>query len=310
MFLVFEEDMEFWPKGRIPYRDDTATASADVSRQQFPPGHVSEFLVDFVKISTAAHRHGVGDFVWMGHQPHGPEPNQKPVHSPRIGQGSQFVMITQKGARSFLAFLNGKINSKGRHIDQMMKQWMIASPASEDPVGCCYIWPPMGNYAEHESECCPGSFEAGQVRKSLWDCDWACVGTAPYHDPFRRTKKLVVPPPKGQQQVRFEMDEEAFDGEDYFWRTFFTEDTWDTVAPPLTKRQKREKRRNMHQFYNFRNQVDNSAEVSGDTNIFMGARNGPTDTTPSNSTSRCFSLHICALSRVLLFNMLENTKHM
>ena len=113
MFLVFEEDMEFWPKGRIPLRDDTATASVDVSRQQFPADHVSEFLVDSVKISTAAHRHGIGDFMWMGHQPHGPEPHHKPVHAPRLGQGSQFVMITQKGARSFLAFLIEKLTARG-----------------------------------------------------------------------------------------------------------------------------------------------------------------------------------------------------
>ncbi len=76
VFMVFEEDMEFFPGGVIPGRDPAAVSSAGVSEHRVHASQTSPFAKDLMTIMIAAHRIGYGDFVWAGHQPKG-EPQAK-----------------------------------------------------------------------------------------------------------------------------------------------------------------------------------------------------------------------------------------
>jgi hypothetical protein len=106
LFFVFEEDIDFFPHGVIPGRSEVATSSSGASDWRVQPGMVSIFCSDMVKLATKAHRIGKGDFIWFGYQPHGPEPRKKAVTWPRLGYGSQGIMLTKVAARSLRVFLS------------------------------------------------------------------------------------------------------------------------------------------------------------------------------------------------------------
>ena len=50
---------------------------------------------------------------------------------------------------------------------------------------CSFLWPPMGSYREHDSECCP----AEGFRTSHWDYNVSCQGTRPDHDSKKKTSR-------------------------------------------------------------------------------------------------------------------------
>jgi hypothetical protein len=218
LFFVFEEDMEFFPQGIIPGRSDEAVSSSKASSHKIPAGMGSIFCSDLVKIATQAHRIGKGEFVWFGYQPWGHEPRKKAVTWPRLGFGSQGIMLTKKAARSLKAFLNSGWKRAG-HIDVLLKHWTCRIEEFAGG-GSCFVWPPVGSYREHISECCPDHFKESEARPSCWHQGWACPGTRPLHDPRGRKKQLMLPVEKGHQQVLAELYDKDFEGPKLQWTTW------------------------------------------------------------------------------------------
>jgi hypothetical protein len=218
LFFVFEEDMEFFPQGIIPGRSDEAVSSSRASSYKIPAGMGSIFCSDLVKIATQAHRIGKGEFVWFGYQPWGHQARKKAVTWPRLGYGSQGIMMTKKAARSLKVFLNSGWK-RANHIDDLLKLWCCESERFAGG-GSCFVWPPVGSYRAHLSECCPERFEATEERPSCWHQDWACPGTRPMHDPQGRPKKLMLPVDKGHQEVLAVLYDKDFEGEKLSWRTW------------------------------------------------------------------------------------------
>ena len=179
---------------------------------------VSILCNDMVMLATKAHRIGKGEFIWFGYQPWGHEPRQKAVTWPRLGWGSQGIMLTKIAARSLKVFLASGFKRAG-HIDTLLKEWCCDSEKLSGG-GSCFVWPPVGSYREHLSECCPGSFKEKEARPSCWHQDWACPGTRPMHDPHGRAKKLMLPINKGQQQVLGVLHDTDFQGEQLQWKTW------------------------------------------------------------------------------------------
>lgn len=242
--MVFEEDMEFFEHGIIPGRSNEATSSCGPAELGPPSGMVSLFCGDLVRLATKAHRIGKGDFVWIGYQPWGHEARKKKVTWPRLGFGSQGVMLTKKAAKSIGVFLNSGFKRAG-HIDVLLKEWCVNSERFGN-VGSCFVWPPVGSYRAHTSDCCPDQFKESEPRPSCWHQDWACAGTRPMHDVHGRSKKLMLPVDKGHQQVLAELTDKDFQDHSLSWITWLdpTLQLWTNVR---TERQKRDARKHVRE---------------------------------------------------------------
>jgi hypothetical protein len=184
-----------------------------------PAAGSSPFLEDLVKIATAASRAQAGDFIWIGHQPHGHEPRESTRVSARLGFGSQGIMLTPRAAQSIIiAFQSGFSQFAAGHVDTRLKRWV--SEARRLGSAACFLWPPLGSYTEHVTECAPEYFSTGQTRPSLWSCKWSCPGTRPTHDPQGRPKRLIAFTAAGFQETVATLPASAFETTGLHWRTF------------------------------------------------------------------------------------------
>ena len=265
LFFVFEEDMEFFPQGIIPGRSDEAVSSSKSSNDKIPAGMGSIFCSDLVKIATKAHRIGKGEFVWFGYQPWGHEPRKKSVTWPRLGFGSQGIMMTKKAARSIKVFLSSGWKRAG-HIDMLLKQWCCDSERFSGG-GSCFVWPPVGSYRAHLSDCCPDQFKEDE-RPSCWHQDWACPGTRPLHDPHGRPKKLMLPVDKGHQEVLAVMDDGDFVGQKLSWSTWL-DPGLELYMLRGTERQKRAGRKQVHEMNNKRILLKEKEKVPSNETQFV-----------------------------------------
>jgi len=266
LFFVFEEDMEFFPDGLIPGRGDDATSSSKSSRVKIPSGMGSIFCSDMVKIATKAHRIGKGEFVWFGYQPWGHETRKTAVTWPRLGFGSQGIMLTKKAARSIQVFLSSGWKRAG-HIDVLLKKWCCDSERFSGG-GSCFVWPPVGSYRAHLSDCCPGQFKAEEERPRCWHQDWACQGTRPMHDPHGRPQKLMLPVDKGHQEVLAVLDDKDFEGQKLSWSTWLDPGLEMNLVRG-TERQKRAGRKQVHEMNNKRILLKEKEKVPGNETQFV-----------------------------------------
>lgn len=245
--MVFEEDMEFFEHGIIPGRDASSVLGSGRSTAQIPEGAGSLFCSDLVKMATAAHRIQKGDFIWFGFQPHGHEAQKKATTWPRLGFGSQGIMLTQKAAKSIGIFLESGWKRAG-HIDMLLKEWCCDSERFQGG-GSCFVWPPVGSYRAHVSDCCPDQFGPQVDRPSCWHQDWACPGTRPMHDVHGRSKKLMLPVKKGHQQVLAELTDQDFRLTGLCWRTWIDPNVELWPEEAASQRQKRELRKIMREIH-------------------------------------------------------------
>lgn len=165
--------------------DSTGERSAPVASRQ---------AVDLVRMATKAAKLGHGDFIWFGYNPRGHDVKDPGWTAPRLSFGSQGIMITKKAAASIGSCFGTGAWPPG-HIDMELLKWAKDERFS-GKVGCCWIWPPIGSYAAHESECC---FQQVGYRPGLWAKDWISPGTSIDEDPQKRNKTFYKFVAKGHQ---------------------------------------------------------------------------------------------------------------
>lgn len=176
------------------------------------PGTVNELVEDIVKVCTAAHRHDVGDLVWLGWNPQ--ESRVQKCAKGQLGYGSQCVAVTRRAAASMLRVFGTK-PFVPNHIDIELKRW-AKSPESEHRA--CYVWPPVGSFATHQSEC----DARGIVREGGWSDPFRCPFIRPCYDPLRRPRCIMNFPERGQSVELFQMDMFWFELIEILnWRTLY-----------------------------------------------------------------------------------------
>ena len=231
LFFIFEDDFELFPKGVLPQDTSTQVEHSSSSSRALRPGpyvraaigdkqmgeekcanaqqETSVYAEDMVKIVTMAARKGHGDLVWLGF-------NGKKASSAKakmmVGFGSQLVAITKPAARNLLKFWEHR---RPGHVDVELLAFCNDKKTSDDR--CSFLWPPMGSYREHDSECCP----AEGFRTSHWDFNVACQGTRPEHDSKKREKSLMGFVTSGQPRWLHWFGDEKYDAETATWQTFW-----------------------------------------------------------------------------------------
>jgi len=249
LFLIFEEDFRFEPGHDVEpipaedepaplpgaYRPGEAAASGAAKAEAAPRGRrpratgvyyevparaaredfadVSRPLSDIVRYVTAAHRAGVGNVVWLSWQPG--HAGERAPHPSRILFGSTLLSVSRTGAGTLRrAMDSGEVQRE--HFDLALKHWLWRHHAR---AGACYLWPPMGNYAEHPSGCDPQRFAS--ARPSCWAEPWCCPGTRRGDDPQRREKWLCTWTAKGGCSWLRDVSNAA-GNTDFDWRSWRT----------------------------------------------------------------------------------------
>lgn len=283
LYFVFEEDFEFSdsvadkarraadasasaaPSSSAPAEEQPAKRlRAPPLRKDAPlppscrsPDWKSTFANDLAILCTAAARVKVGDFVWLGYQPDNYWGNPlKSSGGPNPKCGTQAVAVTKKGAELMLQEFQGP-GKQPKDIDVWFLAWCSKLAASGGNVS--FVWPPVGGFWAHETECCP---DQENVRQNFWHTRWACQGTRPSHDPQRRPKQIRLYKPwgKGESSVATELQEDDFLNNDVFsWKTMVSPLLG--PAAPTTGRQVRAARRAVSVQTNFRRFVDTEAEA-------------------------------------------------
>ena len=138
-------------------------------------------VADTIRICTFAHRKGMGDFMnlcWVGDGKKGWVPHH----------GAMFMALSKRGAQKVAAAMD---SLHAGHIDIVWKNWLKQGPEVQADVGFSYLYPPMGNYTQHISECDPHTYgEHTQGRPADWGKPFCCQGTRREDDPQNREKWL------------------------------------------------------------------------------------------------------------------------
>lgn len=264
LWIIMEEDMEFYPP------ECNASAVSGVSGSSLPPlgsqptraepsaaltesrAAENELVTDIVKICNEAHRLGKGDFIWLGYNV--PDKDRmKPNVRPKLGFGSQCIAVTRAAATS-LGRILGFGFWKPHHIDMELKRWFLDHRFCQGKT--CMLWPPLGSFRSHESECVP---KMG-VRVGGWTDPLRCPFARPQHDPRKRDKQLIHYPEGGVSLCIKLMDEHWFDNcaKTRPWSTY--KRSPEPSVCNLTKRRKRELRK-QKQRTQFRCFVDSSTQA-------------------------------------------------
>ena len=172
----------------------------------------SSNVADLVRWATVAHRHRMGNFVWVGWCP-----TRKPS---QLVKGSHLIMLSKEGfAHMGQAMTHDEI--KRGHLDLVFKEWLLTGSTAQK-VGACYIYPQMGGYWRHVSGCDPTNHgEATGGRPSAWDFENPASGTRVGSDPKHRGKWLIQwrgPNPADRQWVTCPSDKELVKPE-WIWKS-------------------------------------------------------------------------------------------
>ena len=97
---------------------------------------------------TLAHRHGVGNLVWMCWEGVRRRTEGKSGNYCRPQCGTQLIAISCRGARILQA--NWDALAHGR-FDLVLKKALYCNAEFLEKVGTSYIWPSVGHYVNHES---------------------------------------------------------------------------------------------------------------------------------------------------------------
>ena len=306
LFWVCEEDFRFWPPGEDPdgadtyfeklaalikHREESGSTGSSLPptrkgkgkrKPSLPPeseyhtvrskGHSDESeldqgfsrdVVDMMRIATMCSRNKMGHLIWVSWVPQKNKPS-------RIGHGTQCLMLTKEGAFAIQAAKDKGLLKKG-HIDLELKDWLLKDGEAEE-AQACYLYPPIGNYTEHASECDPTQFGGDKTRPSGFDSgENPCHGTRRSGDPKSRPKFMVQWRPGWQDRpwIPFEKESVLHETDQYHWRsaefTIGAAMTRDEALslpsnPGTTKREKRMFRDFMNKM-NKRNWVPPDAEA-------------------------------------------------
>lgn len=258
LFFIFEQDFELY-RGRgsvastdplesitTTFGDPSASSSAGVPeprglkrkgsavRDQLADRSAAS---DMVKLVNAAARKGKGEFVWLGYNP-----TQKGVawEAPRVKFGTQLMCMTAAAAERMSLIIGKTTPWKANHIDMWLLKFCQDFRFSGG--SCSYVFPPLGCFGGHESECCP---EKG-VRATLWDEPYTAEGTRPSEDKKgQRSKKVygMLEDGKGHVDLLCTLTEDYFTGNSGLWRTYV--DLPKIPAKDVTECVRRRRRREM-----------------------------------------------------------------
>ena len=281
LFWICEEDFRFWPPGEDPDNADNyekaAKALIENRKQQaeeagsslppsqemsLPPSQprpatqyhtamtqgvsveegeedkgFSRDVVDMMRIATMCHRQGMGDFIWVSWVP----AKQKPS---RIGHGSQLLMLSKFGMYAVTEAKDRGLLKRG-HIDLALNAWLLKEDEAKK-AKACYIYPPIGSYYEHPSECDPKQFGEGKTRPSGFDSgENPCHGTRDSGDPKQRSKAFLqwTPGWADRPWIPF-VKEEELHSDKFLWKSYEDPTASGTLLVPPTHegQTKREKR--------------------------------------------------------------------
>ena len=214
--------------------------------ESLPNCGFAEDVADMVRIATMCSRYDMGDLIWMSWVPQRAKPT-------RIGHGSQAILMTAAGFESVRRAHEEKKLERG-HIDLKLQKWLLM-PGEAARAHACYLYPPIGSYTEHASECDPKQFGGAKTRPSGFDSgENPCHGCRCSGDPKGRWKWIYAwrgPDWTKRETWEFPKDEDLHNGKTYWWKTFIgahpdrrAQGTWqpkhDDAA--LTERQKRSRR--------------------------------------------------------------------
>ena len=263
LFFIFEQDFELYRDASLDPSESIigvntasldsmgqpASSSADVPEprgQKRKPGSDRKEVAgrsaaaDMVMMVNAAARKGIGDLVWLGYNPK--SNNGKVWTAPRVKYGTQLVCINAIAAER-IHFVMGTGAWKAQHIDMWLLKWCHDHRFSKGR--CSYVFPPLGCFGSHASECCP---ETGN-RKTLWDEVYTAEGTRPSEDKKGHRSKDVYGMSeggKGYVDLKCALKEEYFLGNTGFWRTCIDLPKQSTAGESeLTRRRRRREMSNL-----------------------------------------------------------------
>ena len=236
LFFIFEQDFELYRDGKIDGSPDSlgtntatlgnpsASSSSGVPdprgrkrKESSEPNQVYDRSAasDMVKIVNAASRKGVGDLVWLGYNP--TSKSGKSWTAPRIKFGTQLICINAIAAERMSWIMGKSAPWKANHIDMWLLKWCQDHRFSGGK--CSYVFPPLGCFGTHTSECCPDQ----HVRKHLWDEVYTAEGTRPSEDMKGHRSKDVYGISEGgggYVDLRISLQENYFTGDSGIWRTY------------------------------------------------------------------------------------------
>ena len=182
----------------------------------------------------------MGRLIWVSWVPN----KQKPS---RIGHGSQCLMADQFGMYAVQQAKEKGLLKRG-HIDLMLKDWLLQGDEAQK-AGACYIYPPIGSYTEHPSECDPANFGGDKTRPSGFDSgENPCHGTRMWGDSKGRQKAMLQWRPNWVDRpwIQFEPEEDLYSTA-FDWRSYedesaaqsLSEMKGSTTNPGKSQREKR-----------------------------------------------------------------------
>ena len=127
----------------------------------------SQEIKDLVRLVTLAHRHDLGDLVWLSW-----DGANSRGHKCKPGHACTLLAVTIPGARKLQGLmLSGKI--KKGHFDLSLLSWLREDPQNVKELKASYFYPSVGSYTEHISGCQKGL----GLRPTSFGKDWVQAGT-------------------------------------------------------------------------------------------------------------------------------------
>ena len=159
--------------------------------QALPKGHPderddkiwSQDVIDIMRIATMCRKYGMGEIIWVSWVPKKDEPSG-------LGHGSTCLLLTKSGMAAITDAKDRGVLKRG-HIDEVLNHWLLQHEEARW-AKACYLYPPIGSYTEHASECDPKQFGGDKTRPSGFDSgENPCHGTRLAGDPSGRPKFVV-----------------------------------------------------------------------------------------------------------------------
>jgi hypothetical protein len=153
------EDKDKWWNAPAP-----ASAPADRTDRGRNP-----LLEQIVAICTIATREGHGDFIWLTWTPTKNSPHGDGVYHPNVG--CTCIALSKAGASNLYTIMDSE-KPKPRHFDNYLSSILADGELAAGATRrlrdrACYLWDPMGGFADHTSGC---DMRGPLVRSCHW-CD-------------------------------------------------------------------------------------------------------------------------------------------
>ena len=222
--------------------------------QALPKGHTDESddenfcqdVIDIMRIATMCRKYGMGEIIWVSWVPKKDEPSG-------LGHGSTCLLLTKSGMAAITDAKDRGVLKRG-HIDEVLNHWLLKHEEA-CKAKACYLYPPIGSYTEHASECDPKQFGGDKTRPSGFDSgENPCHGTRLAGDPSGRPKFVVQWNGERADRIWIPfLEENMLHSEELSWRSMEDPTAITTLQqwkdwpgnPGMTNREKRQFRQFM-----------------------------------------------------------------